>query len=557
MPLAIAQVQARSLHWLHRLRSLPASWPGLLTLRWLMASIAFLLVFAAPGFREADFYWHLKTGELIAQTGAVPAADPFSYTYAGRPWVAHEWLAQLIFYQLYALGGFDALRVLPATAAAVTLLLMHTIARRLAGSDRASALATIGFFMPLMPFFTLRPQIFTYVCFTTYLLVLVDFKYFRSVRRLWWLPLLMLVWVNLHGAFMLGIGLLVAFGASEWLQGQRVQRRRAQPLGLYWGFALLTVAATVINPQGLRILIYPFELLGMEASRGLIEEWASPSFHDLLPRLVLAGMFAWIIAVAHARRRPDLTELLLPLMMIAAGLLSQRHLPLASIVLLAGFCVMWRRLRPLTRVMQTSASPSSTSAPSTRSAPSGLQSLLMMLPSRLTGRHAAESVTQPLSSAQTGTIHLLLLAALVAAFRIGWLPVEKEATAMQRVPVGAVDYLVRNGVHGRMLNDYDLGGYLIYRLWPERKVFIDGRADLYGDRFLKAYLTTYYGGEGWQQLPERYAIDYAVLARGAPLRQLLLASGDFRETYVDAQHVVLLRDVPRFRYLIERDASER
>ncbi len=543
------------------LRTLPASLSGLLTLRWLMAAIAFLLVFAAPGFREADFYWHLKTGELIAQTGTVPAADPFSYTYAGRPWVAHEWLAQLIFYQLYALGGFDALRVLPAAAAAMTLLLMHTIARRLAGTDRAAALATTGFFVPLMPFFTLRPQVFTYVCFAAYLLVLVDFKYFRSLRRLWWLPLLMLAWVNLHGAFMLGIVLLIAFGVSEWLQGQRAQRRRSLPLGLYWGFALLTVAATLLNPQGLRILVYPFELLGMEASRGLIEEWASPSFHDLLPRLVLAGLFAWIMAVAHARRPPELSELLLPLLMFAAGLLSQRHLPLASMALLASFCVMLRRLRSVPQATHPSSA-----------APPALPVLPSLLPFRFSarnplnahnvqnGHHARDlraPVSQPLSRARAGAIHLLVFAALLAAFRIGWLPVEREATAMQRVPVGAVDYLVRNGVHGRMLNDYDLGGYLIYRLWPERKVFIDGRADLYGDRFLKAYLTTYYGGEGWQQLPQRYAIDYAVLARGAPLRQLLLASGDFRETYVDAQHAVLLRDIPRFRFLIERDASER
>ena len=514
---------------------LPAVLLRRFTLPWLMAAIAFVLIHAAPGFRDSDFYWHLKAGELIAQTGSVPVSDPFSYTYAGRPWVAHEWLAELIFYWADATGGFDALRLLPASAAAATLLLMHAIVRRLTPNALSATLATAGFFIPLMPFFTLRPQIFTYVCFTLYLLVLLDFKYFRSCRLLWLLPVLMLGWVNLHGAYMIGIGLLIVFGLLEWMNRRAGASRfsgRSHRLDLFWIATGMTFAATLINPQGLRILAYPFELVSMEASRGIIEEWQSPSFHDLLPRLSLAGIFAWIATLAYARRKPDLTELLLPLLLIAAGLGALRHLPLMGIVLLPFFCVRLRHLRPPQALPLTMRSNQAVSTSP--------------------GQATTPATVTP---TQAGAIHLLVLAMLLAIYQLDLLPVEREGRAMKRVPVGAVDYVVRNDINGHMLNDYDLGGYLIYRLSPGRKVFIDGRADLYGDKFLKAYLTTYTGGEGWQLMLERYGIDYLVLERDAPLRQMLLAQGDFKETYRDERHVVLLKDIPKFRHLIERDAG--
>ena len=246
-------------------------------------------------------------------------------------------------------GGFTALRLLPALAAAANFMLLYAIARRLTGKELAATLATVCFFVPLLSSFTLRPQIFTFLCFSTYLLVLVEFKYARSTRLLWLLPVLMLAWVNLHGAFMLGIALLATFITCEWGNGWLFpvrHSRSTQPLGLLCTVMLATIAATLLNPQGLRILLYPFETVAMEASKGLIAEWQSPDFHQTLPRISLAGIFGWFIAAVYARRKPDLTELLLPLLMIVAGLSAWRHLPLTAIVLLAFFCAMLRHVRP-------------------------------------------------------------------------------------------------------------------------------------------------------------------------------------------------------------------
>ncbi len=523
-PSSRSATAALLIHRLRQARRGSSALVGGFSLPWLMASIVFVIVFCSPGFTDPDFYWHLKTGELMAQTGAIPATDPYSFTYGGKPWVAHEWLTELLFYAVAQVGGFTALRFLPAIAAAANFLLLHAIARRLAGHDLAAALATACFFIPLMPSFTLRPQIFTYLCFTTYLLVLVDFKYFRSTRLVWLLPVLMLGWVNLHGAYMLGFALLAAFIATEsgnrWLFPVR-HSRSAQRLGLLCLVLLAAVVASLFNPQGLRILLYPFETVAMEASRGLIAEWHSPDFHELLPQVSLACIFAYSAAAIYARRKPDLTEVLLPMMLVVAGLSAWRHLPLMSIVLLTFFCAMLRQLRP---------------------------SELLARPF-LGKRGRPRDASRQVSRAQAGTIHLLVLALVVLAAWAGTMRTEHEGKTTKYVAAGAADYVLAHDLQGRLLNDYDLGGYLIYRLWPQHKVFIDGRADLYGDDFLKAYLKVDKGGEGWDKMLEAHAIDLVVYGRHAALRQLLLASGRFREVYADEFHVVLVRDLPRFRHL--------
>ncbi len=502
---------------------------GSFTLPWMMAAIAFVIVYCSPGFTDPDFYWHLKTGELISQTGAIPVTDPFSYTVAGKSWVAHEWLTELLFYAIELTGGFTALRLLPALAAAANFMLLYAIARRLSGNELWAALATACCFIVLIPFFTLRPQIFTFLIFTTYLLVLVDFKYFRSARLLWLLPALMVVWVNLHGAFMLGLALPVAFIACEW--GNRWlfpvrHSRSAQRLGLLGMTILATVVATLLNPQGLRILLYPFETVAMEASKGMIAEWHSPDFHELLPRVSLACIFAWFCATVFARRKPDLTELLLPLLLIAAGLSAWRHLPLMAIVLLTFFCAMLRHVRP---------------------------SEILARRLRWHRREPAADERQ-VTRAQAGFVHLLVLAGVVVAALAGGVRIEREGETSTFVPSGAAGYVLSHQLSGNLLNDYDLGGYLIWRLWPTHKVFVDGRADVYGDDFLKASFRLNKADEGWQQIIDDHAIDIVIYARHAPLRQLLLASGQFREAYADEHHAVLLRDLPRFKALLDQSA---
>ena len=119
----------------------------------------------------------------------------------------------------------------------------------------------------------------------------------------------------------------------------------------------------------------------------------------------------------------------------------------------------------------------------------------------------------------------------------------------------AVDFVVSRGITGRVFNEYGFGGLMIYRLNPAQKVFIDGRADAYGDAFVKEYLKIFFGQEGWAEAFDRYEIDYVVCARTAPIRQLLLQRGDFVSVYKDEYNSVLVKRIPRFESII-REAAD-
>ncbi|HET6220743.1 MAG TPA: hypothetical protein VFE11_01205, partial [Dongiaceae bacterium] len=112
--------------------------------------------------------------------------------------------------------------------------------------------------------------------------------------------------------------------------------------------------------------------------------------------------------------------------------------------------------------------------------------------------------------------------------------------------VGAVQFILDNGITGRMFNSYGFGGYLIHRLYPQQRVFIDGRADMYGDAFVNEYINISEGQPRWAQLFDKYQIDYVVCTPNAPIRQLLLTRGDFRLVFQDEASSVLVKNEPRF-----------
>src|SRR5208337_2887905 len=187
--------------------------------RFWIPAILFLTVFAAcvPTIPSADTWWHLATGKYILQTHSVPHADIFSTTVAGKPWIAHEWLAAVVFYLAYL--PFGSAGALFLTAGILTIAFM------LAYHRSGGPLPARIFFLALgvwatTPIFCVRPQIFTYLLASIFLFVLARFLETGSYRPLFLLPLLTIFWVNFHGGYILGLTLLLLFAAgavSDWM----------------------------------------------------------------------------------------------------------------------------------------------------------------------------------------------------------------------------------------------------------------------------------------------------------------------------------------------------
>lgn len=487
----------------------------------LVGLTVFVLLLTGLPLNDPDYFWHLKTGEIIVEHAALPAGDVFSFTRAGQPWVLHEWLFEVILYGVSVMSGAFGVRALSATLAIAAPMLTFVTARRLAGSAAVwppMALAALAFAAGVAP----RPQLLTYVFFAFYLSVLLRFKYAHATRTLFVLPIMMVVWVNAHAAYAVGIGLVALFAACEWIgwavQPERDPEHKRRLLRLTW-VAALVMLASLANPGLFERWLYPFMVIGMRTNE-LIQEWQSPNFHLLMPRLYLALVLLFLVACTYARRKPDLTELVLPLFFAVLGTFSLRHMPLAVLVLVP-FAALALARGPLAAL---------------QAGVRGLAPVRWYMARRGSGGELGQGEF---------VLNWLVACAVVvlAPLYFGRHPPEAGVQRGAVLARGAADFIEAHGMHGNLFNQYGDGGYLIYRLAPRIKVAIDGRADMYGDRFIQEYLQVYEGTAGWQAKFERLPVDLALLPLDAPIRQLLLAGGAFREVYRDKHYSVLQRVV--------------
>src|SRR5262249_6652580 len=248
--------------------------------RTLLVVVVFVAIFTYDLARptDIDFWWHLRTGQLIAESGAVPRVDPFSFTAAGRPWVAHEWLWELGAFHLYRLGGLRAVILLSAIILTLPYAILYRLLRHLgANAIAAAALVLWAAFLRLSNLGA-RAREFTVLVFTFFLDRLYGYRSGESVQ-LWLLPLLMPLWANLHGGFVFGLGLLGLFALPEtvaWLASRGPAPRRL------WAVTVVAILATGVHPLGPRVLLYPLDYYrgGDNPSFQSVTEFASPNFHD-------------------------------------------------------------------------------------------------------------------------------------------------------------------------------------------------------------------------------------------------------------------------------------
>lgn len=475
---------------------------GLRIRQWLALHVVEVVVFLAlfafclPSLASADFWWHLRSGQLIYATHAVPRTDPFAFTVGGQRWIAHEWLSELLLYATYRLGGYAALLVLFGLVTAAAYWLMF----RSAKADLSVGLPVLALAVwAARPTFLVRPQIFTLFLFSLFYFVLEAHRRTSAWRSLLVLPPLTLLWVNLHGGYILGPIAILLFLAGYMLDALADANARqklvthAKQLGVV---ALACLAVVPLNPNGLRLYTYPFETLGSPAMQSLITEWQPPSLQQRLffPLFLLVGLT--ILALALRRKTLPAGEVLFVTFFAGAALHSMRHMALFSVAcipLLAG----WR---------------------------------LAPLPWR---------VPLPIRGAA------ILLLVVLSGWR--WHTTANDAALFERqcFPAEAVTFVEQSRPSGRIFNAYAFGGYLIWRLYPEYRVYVDGRADLYGDSFLAHFNELYQGEVNPQPEFLRQDIRTVVVEPDAPIANLLSITRGWRKSYQDARAVIYVRaDAP-------------
>ncbi len=495
--------------------------PSWLTLPRLLSALVFIAVFtmAVRVPADSDTWWHLASGRYIADHLAIPLTDPFSYTRLGAPWIDHGWLAQLVLYGLYALGSWAGLAL--AVAALVTLAWWF-VYRQCEGNPYLRALAVVWGAITSSVIWAARPQLMSFVLAACVAFLLDRYKR-REGRLLPWLPLVMLLWANVHGGFAIAFILMLCYLGGEAVN--RLTCHDKDPVlsnGQLLHLALVMVVCFVavgVNPNTWQMWLYPFRTVGIGVLRDFIQEWQSPDFHQVWQQPFIVLVMLAVLGLGRAGRRADFTDLALLMVWAAAALLAGRNIAIFGLV-----CV------PIVVRYGTLA----------------LQRQLEVWRGVGWAQRWLDEAAHPLAGGRLlGILNWLLLIVVVAA-ALGkiYLPLRPgavEDATHAAMPVDAVAAIRVQRPAGPMFNSYNWGGYLIFTLWPDYLVFVDGRTDLYDEEFLRDYLKTHGAEDGWQERLAHYDVRLVVVEANSVLARFLRLEPGWEEIFRDGMAAVFTR----------------
>lgn len=473
---------------------------------------------------DGDTGYHIKTGEFILDTGRVPRVDIYSYIRPTLKWTAHEWLSEIIMAILYRASGLTGVVVFFAILLAATHWLLYAALRTKCDDILLCTIVTLLATLTASSHWLARPHIFSLPILLIWYLLLDQFQY-RDKPTLKYLPILMLLWVNLHGGFILGIVLLIIYLAGNLAYSRtespaRALRHRAKAKELCLA-GLLTMAACIVNPIGIEIFWFPFRVTSDRFIMDWVIEFMSPNFHQTLPFKYM--FIAVIAALTLARTRLNLIESALLTLVSYMALYSVRHVSVFAIV-----------AAPILLKMSSSIAAS---------LPQRLcdyyqtrRKLLADLDDRLLGQ------LWP-----TFAVSMVLGLALLGALRVSF--------SEKIFPLAAVEFLKREKLAGNMFNNDEFGDYLIFSAWPQYKVFTDGRSDMYGEKHGRPYLTVAGVQPGWKEILHRYDISWIFFQTQTALSAALLEQPDWHPIYSDKLATIFVRKIAEHHHLIAKYPS--
>jgi hypothetical protein len=458
---------------------------------WLGAGAYLLFLVNGSGLlNDSDTYWQIAVGKSILDHHALPYVDAFSFSKAGEPWISSSWLAQVLYAASYQLAGWAGPVVLAAASTAVTAsLLAYFLGRRIPWTY--AVVVAMAAIVLSTPHLLARPHVLTLPVMLAWVIGLVSASERGRAPSFWWLPLISL-WANLHGGFVFGLALVAPFAFDAWWNAEPSQRRS---LVLRWiAFGAGALVACCATPYGWGSIAASRRILELGGLLHIISEWAPADFSRL------GGLEAAVFVLMAATLYLGV-KLAPPRIVLVLGLLYMALSHVRNIEIFA-------LLTPLVAL-----------------APLAAQFQLQ----------ASRSVRKTFPVASAAAL-VAALGGLTWAFAAG----QRFAPPAAQSPAMAVDVLQARNAK-RVLNDLAFGGYLISRNQP---VFIDGRAELYGERFGLAF----HGALQLQNvgllidLLKDYDIDAVLLSPSTPAASLLDRLDGWQRVHADDIAVAYVRN---------------
>jgi hypothetical protein len=480
---------------------------------------------------DCDTGWHIRTGEWIIAHGWVPFRDVFSFTKPGAPWFAWEWLSDVLFAKLNAFGGLQAVVLFSIVLVSTIFAALYLLVRRKANPLVALVITMVAAASSSIHWLA-RPHLFTLLFLVLFYAALEQVREGRTrvlgVPILAALPVITILWTNLHAGFFVGALMIVAYGGGELLHllfSCNTENRRPVWLqaGRYFLSAFACLAASLINPYTYHLHVHMAKYLQDPYNSEHIQEFLSMSFHDPRAMFLEAMLLMAAAAVFWNLRQGRFTEALLLSVWAHGALLAARNIPIFVIVAAppaAAVIQQW-----LGRVPEMNVAA------------------WLRAAARKFNRLALEtSETEAIPRLHLVSIlGVLLVAALIFApnppkkFRCEFDPTFYPAAALATL---------RSDPAGRVFTHDEWGDYLIYRLYPAHKVYVDGRSDFYGDDFEYKYIDVLHVKYDWEKILSGFGVDTILMPPGAALSSALKESSRWRLVYDDGI-ALIFRSVSR------------
>jgi hypothetical protein len=487
---------------------------------WLLVILAGFGVFVSlTPLTPNDFWWHLKIGQLTYLSGAIPKANIFSWSLpADTPFTYGAWLGEYLFYLLYHLGKLELVIFSRTLLALTAFWLVGWEAKRRSGSWRIAALVTTPACIITINNLIVRPQNWSWLPFMAFFILLSRFTD-GQLRGRWLLalPLIMMFWVNTHGAFILGLVMMGIFFTGEVLR-RWVKGPGYLPMRNLWQIGVtgaLVGLATLVNPRFIHIVSYVVDLMTDKPSQGLIEEWQSPTPTGIANTAFFILILVVMLVLIFSRYRPTPTEMLLIIGFLWLAWSGQRY-------------VIWFGMVAMPVLARAVSSLLVKKPPFFTSQRNWLNAVLAGL------------IFVPVLVVQPWFVERLSLPATYKT--LVWSKIPDGPLIDVKTPVKAAAYL-QDHPGGMLYNEMGYGSYLIWAL-PMQQVFIDPRVELYPIEQWRDYIRISRGA-GYNQILDRYGADRILLDSSLQeeLARQLLSDPGWRMEYQDEWAQIWIKNV--------------
>ena len=477
--------------------------------------------------RDAGIGWHIRNGEQMLVTHSIPHTDYFSSTMSGQRWYAWEWLYDILVAMIHYAFGLNGVVFYTAAIIAATFVLALYFGLRRGATLPVMLLLLLLALGASAVHFLARPHVLSWLLTVIYF-ELLDSASEEPHRGLLWLPLLMVLWVNLHGGFVLGFLLLAIYLAGGVIE-YFTRREQRQPVAkrIQWlsAIALATFAASFVNPYGYQLHVHVFRYLSDRFLMNQISEFLSPDFHGRAQECFAALLILSIFTLASARRAIRISQVLVVICAAYLGCYATRNLPTSGLL--------------LTLVVAPILSDSIAHANESSTMTLWLKTLLSRL----------DSFGFRMRNLELGLRgHFWMLAIFVlglwACFnhgRIGSTQLLHAYFDDKRFPVEATNYISEQRIREPIFSLDYWGGYLIYRMYPQDRVVVDDRHDLYGNQFFKEYLKVVLIQPGWEKVLDRLGADWVLVPGGSSLANMLKLTSEWTLAHEDGTAVLFHR----------------